>query len=65
MYDYGYSHIKCFKHITCADASEVDIHDNRWDHHTFAGALKLFLRELPEPLLTFDLYNGFISASSN
>ena len=46
------------------DASEVDIFDARWDHNTFAGALKLFLRELPEPLLTYDLYGGFVSASS-
>ena len=46
------------------DASEVDIYDPRWDHNTFAGALKLFLRELPEPLLTYDLYSGFVSASS-
>ena len=46
------------------DASEVDIFDPRWDHNAFAGALKLFLRELPEPLLTYDLYSGFVSASS-
>ena len=46
------------------DASEVDIYDPKWDHNTFAGALKLFLRELPEPLLTFDLYNVFVSAAS-
>lgn len=32
------------------------------DPHTVAGLLKLFFRELPEPLLTFDLYDKFISA---
>lgn len=27
------------------------------------GALKSYLRELPEPLLTFDLYDEWIQAS--
>jgi hypothetical protein len=30
--------------------------------HDVAGLLKLFLRELPEPLLTFRLYDSFIRA---
>ena len=32
------------------------------DQHTVAGALKQYLRELPEPLLTFKLYPDFIAA---
>lgn len=32
------------------------------DTHTVAGLLKLYLRELPEPLLTFSLYEPFVAA---
>ena len=32
------------------------------DPHTVAGLLKLYFRELPEPLLTFDLYDDFIES---
>jgi len=34
------------------------------DPHTVAGLLKLFLRELPEPLLTRALYELFVSAGA-
>jgi hypothetical protein len=34
------------------------------DHHTVSGLLKLFFREMPEPLLTFDLYESFIAAQA-
>lgn len=34
-----------------------------YDLHTIAGLLKLYLRELPEPLFTFDLYHEWISAT--
>jgi len=30
------------------------------DHHSVAGVLKLWIRELPEPLLTYDLYDKFL-----
>lgn len=33
-----------------------------YDVHTVAGLLKLYLRELPEPLFTFDLYQQWIDA---
>ena len=33
------------------------------DPHLVAGLLKVFLIELPEPLLTFDLYDEFIEAA--
>jgi hypothetical protein len=31
-------------------------------HNSLAGLTKLFLRELPQPLLTFELYDAFVSA---
>eukprot|EP01133_Synstelium_polycarpum_P016008 gene16008-19046_t len=34
------------------------------DPHAIAGLLKLYLRELPEPLLTYDRYDKFIAAQS-
>lgn len=34
------------------------------DPHAVAGLLKLFLRELPEPILTFEKYESFVSAMS-
>lgn len=33
------------------------------DVHNITGLLKLFLRELPEPLIPHDLYNAFIAAN--
>ncbi|EGG19633.1 RhoGAP domain-containing protein [Cavenderia fasciculata] len=30
------------------------------DKHTVSGALKMFLREMDEPILTFDLYKNFL-----
>lgn len=32
--------------------------------HTVASLLKMYLRELPEPLATFELYDMFIAANS-
>lgn len=32
------------------------------DGHAVAGLVKLFLREMPEPLLTFELYDAWIAA---
>jgi hypothetical protein len=34
------------------------------DHHLLAGLLKTYLRELPEPLFTYDLYPQLIAAAS-
>lgn len=33
------------------------------DPHVFAGVLKSYLRELPEPLLTHKLYDQWMSAA--
>ncbi|RKP39865.1 hypothetical protein BJ085DRAFT_1664, partial [Dimargaris cristalligena] len=38
--------------------------DEYYDINVVAGVLKLFLRDLPEPLLTFQLYEGFINAAA-
>ena len=43
----------------------VDFTDHEWeDINIISGALKLFLRELPDPLIPFSLYNKFIEAGS-
>lgn len=34
------------------------------DVNSVAGLLKQFFRELPDPLLTFEHYTGFIEAAS-
>ncbi|XP_013779944.1 rho GTPase-activating protein 44-like [Limulus polyphemus] len=41
----------------------VDMSEYSRDPHTVAGALKSYLRELPEPLLTFDLYDEWMNAA--
>uniref|UniRef100_A0A3B4X922 Rho GTPase activating protein 27 n=1 Tax=Seriola lalandi dorsalis TaxID=1841481 RepID=A0A3B4X922_SERLL len=46
-----------------ADHEELDLEDGQWeDVHVITGALKLFFRELAEPLFPFSYFNGFISA---
>ena len=53
----------CF--AICADPYKVNLDDRRWvDIHTTSACLKLYFRELPTPLFTFDLYDDFISAAS-
>lgn len=44
---------------------EIDMSDERWfDINTVAGCFKLYLRELPEPLLTNELIGEFILCGS-
>lgn len=45
---------KSFNRGEDVDISEVD------DPHAVCGLLKLFLRELADPVMTFDLYEGFV-----
>lgn len=47
------------------DVDAVDILSDEWsaDINVVCGALKLWFRELPEPLLTYGLYNAFIEAA--
>lgn len=46
-----------------ADHEELDLEDGQWeDVHVITGALKLFFRELPEPLFPYSHFNNFITA---
>ncbi|XP_077359376.1 SH3 domain-binding protein 1 isoform X2 [Festucalex cinctus] len=49
---------------TCMDQGTVDHSEFRMDPHAVAGALKCYLRELPEPLMTFELYKDWFKAAS-
>ncbi|XP_047233089.1 rho GTPase-activating protein 44-like isoform X6 [Girardinichthys multiradiatus] len=46
------------------DCGVLDVQEFSTDPHAIAGALKSYLRELPEPLMTFELYNEWIQASN-
>uniref|UniRef100_A0A1A7WSM0 Rho GTPase activating protein 27 n=1 Tax=Iconisemion striatum TaxID=60296 RepID=A0A1A7WSM0_9TELE len=47
-----------------ADHEEhLDLEDGQWEEiHVVTGALKLFFREIPEPLFTFSSFEKFIAA---
>ncbi|XP_077595792.1 rho GTPase-activating protein 15 [Stigmatopora nigra] len=46
-----------------ADRDELDLDDAQWsDAHVLTGALKLFFRELPEPLFPYSHFHSFIAA---
>ncbi|XP_054706794.1 rho GTPase-activating protein 44-like [Uloborus diversus] len=42
---------------------EIDMTEFLRDPHAVAGALKSYLRELPEPLMTFSLYDDWMNAA--
>ncbi|XP_069762390.1 rho GTPase-activating protein 15 isoform X2 [Narcine bancroftii] len=45
---------------------KLNLDDPEWeDIHVVTGALKMFLRELPEPLFPFEAYEEFISCVKN
>ena len=46
---------------TSFDAGQKDLSEH--DPHTIAGCIKMYLRELPEPLLKFDLYSEWLKAA--
>lgn len=47
------------------DGEKADISASAYaDINIIAGALKLYLRDLPIPVITFDLYSRFIQAAS-
>ncbi|GAM17457.1 hypothetical protein SAMD00019534_006320, partial [Acytostelium subglobosum LB1] len=57
------SQIKSMKQ--CFDSGEdINLNDCE-DVHTVAGLLKLYLRELPEPLFPFDTYPSFIEIAKS
>uniref|UniRef100_UPI00398EAC5B rho GTPase-activating protein 12b isoform X3 n=1 Tax=Pristiophorus japonicus TaxID=55135 RepID=UPI00398EAC5B len=42
---------------------KLDLCDSKWeDINVISGALKMFFRELPEPLFTYHLFNDFVNA---
>ncbi|KAJ2090087.1 hypothetical protein IW138_002897 [Coemansia sp. RSA 986] len=47
------------------DPDSIDLsHGDFQDINVVSGVMKQFLRELPEPLMTYNLYDGFINAAS-
>ncbi|XP_043924732.1 rho GTPase-activating protein 44 isoform X2 [Protopterus annectens] len=46
------------------DCGVLDVQEYSIDPHAIAGALKSYLRELPEPLMTYELYEEWIQASN-
>ena len=44
-----------------SDQENIDF--NEYHVHVLTSVMKTFFRELPEPLLTYDLYDDFIRAS--
>nr|XP_057937414.1 rho GTPase-activating protein 12-like isoform X7 [Doryrhamphus excisus] len=46
-----------------SDDQNVSLADGKWeDIHVITGALKMFFRELPEPLFTYNLFHDFVSS---
>ena len=41
-----------------------NLDDPLWDMNVLTGALKLFFRELKEPLFTYSLFDRFLSSYS-
>lgn len=46
------------------ESNQTDINFELYQMHVLASVLKSFLREMPEPLLTFDCYEDFLRAAS-
>ncbi|XP_034449687.1 rho GTPase-activating protein 17b isoform X1 [Hippoglossus hippoglossus] len=58
----GASKLKKLK--AALDCSTSQLEEFYSDPHAVAGALKSYLRELPEPLMTFGLYDEWLQSSS-
>ncbi|XP_051987415.1 rho GTPase-activating protein 17b isoform X3 [Xyrauchen texanus] len=58
----GASKLKKLK--AALDCSTSQLEEFYSDPHAVAGALKSYLRELPEPLMSYQLYDEWINASS-
>lgn len=51
--------------FSCLSDEKVDLNDSKWeDIHVTTGALKMFFRELPEPLFTYGSFYDFVNAIS-
>lgn len=59
------SKVQALKRALDTDADGTDVMSDEWsaDINVVSGALKLWFRELPEPLLTYGLYHQFIEAA--
>ncbi|XP_070187916.1 rho GTPase-activating protein 44-like isoform X1 [Littorina saxatilis] len=57
------SALKLKKLRACIDAHALDMEEFSNEPHTVAGVLKQYLRELPEPLMTYNLCKEFMDAS--
>ncbi|XP_067671369.1 rho GTPase-activating protein 44-like isoform X2 [Haliotis asinina] len=56
--------IKLKKLKAVFDAHLIDMEEFVTEPHVIAGALKQYMRELPEPLLTYSLYPDFMQAAT-
>lgn len=53
------------RNTTLVPDEKLDLEDSKWeDIHVTTGALKMFFRELPEPLFTYGFFNDFVNAIS-
>lgn len=51
--------------VSLSPEEELDLGDSQWeDIHVITGALKMFFRELPEPLFPFRFFDLFVEAIS-
>nr|XP_056703073.1 SH3 domain-binding protein 1 [Euleptes europaea] len=57
----GASVLKKLKYCLASGSSALD--EFYADPHAVAGALKCYLRELPQPLMTFELYDDWLKAT--
>lgn len=59
------SRVQALKRALDTDFENTDVMSEEWsaDINVVSGALKLWFRELPEPLLTYGLYHQFIEAA--
>ncbi|RSH95110.1 hypothetical protein EHS25_000196 [Saitozyma podzolica] len=59
------SRVQALKAALDKDIENTDVMSEEWsaDINVVSGALKLWFRELPEPLLTYGLYHQFIEAA--
>ena len=59
------NHIICPHALSLPPEENLDLEDGQWEEiHVITGALKLFLRELPEPLFPYSFFDKFIAAIS-
>ncbi|XP_015926827.1 rho GTPase-activating protein 44 isoform X2 [Parasteatoda tepidariorum] len=63
LFRIGGSMIKIKKIKSAFDSSFQHLIEDERDPHNVAGVLKLYLRSLPEPLLTYELYDQWMEAA--